>query len=185
MIGWVFLTVKFLCIVYFSKFGSVYLYIIIRVICVLRIGYFGKFGPWLVNFKFEPAIILVQEVFSCFCEIQVSTLLQGSSCFLILLPKVIIAILKRSSVLFSVDATKIECAAKYINDSSKGNARMFTRMQDGVPKLVLFANQTIPPKVEIRYNYGAPGLWWRRTLPKHNKPFHWDVSCHFWHYHCF
>ena len=78
--------------------------------------------------------------------------------------------------IYSVDATKTECKAKYINDSSRGNARMFTQMQDGILKLVLYATKLIPAKSEIRYNYNAPGLWWRKEFPTYNRPFHWDVS---------
>ena len=66
---------------------------------------------------------------------------------------------------------------KFINDSPRGNsnARMRIQMHDDQPKLILYATKLIPAKTEIRYNYDAPGLWWRSKLPKYNKPFKWEV----------
>ena len=43
------------------------------------------------------------------------------------------------------------------------------------PHLLLFAISDIQPNTEIRYNYGATGLWWRKKCPQYNKPFHLEV----------
>ena len=34
---------------------------------------------------------------------------------------------------------------------------------DGSPHLCLFALADIDDGIELRYNYGAPGLWWRKV----------------------
>ena len=66
---------------------------------------------------------------------------------------------------YSVDATETDCIGKYINDSTSPNSKMVKHIRDNKPRLVLFAITTIPAKMEIRYDYGAKGLWWS-TLPE-------------------
>ena len=46
------------------------------------------------------------------------------------------------------------------------------------PGSVLPAIADILATSEIRYNYNAPGLWWRKRFPKYNKPlFIKDIQC--------
>ena len=78
---------------------------------------------------------------------------------------------------FSIDATNSQTLGKFVNDSSYPNAKMRIEwMEDGLPHLLLFALVDIPPYTEIRFNYGAPGLWWRKKFPKFNKPFNLKVT---------
>ena len=48
---------------------------------------------------------------------------------------------------------------------------MHVHYMGGKPRLLLFAITDITANTEIRYNYDAPGLWWRRDFPQFNKPF--------------
>ena len=82
---------------------------------------------------------------------------------------------KDSFNFFSIDATNHENLGKYVNDSSKPNCKMNIIYHKDKPHLLLFAISDIQPNTEIRYNYGATGLWWRKKLPQYNKPFHLEV----------
>lgn len=62
----------------------------------------------------------------------------------------------------SVDATHSQRLGKFINDSNHPNAKMKSVVVDDVPKLCLFAITDIKKNWEIRYDYDAPNLWWRR-----------------------
>ena len=70
----------------------------------------------------------------------------------------------------SIDATYTSCLGKYVNDSTFPNAKMMVQIIDKKPHLLLFALDEIQAGTEIRFNYGAPGLWWRKRFPALNKP---------------
>ena len=78
---------------------------------------------------------------------------------------------------FSVDATMTEGIGKFVNDSPSPNAKMkVIYVEENKPRLLLFAITTILPNTEIRYDYQAKGLWWRKKLPKYKRPLFLDVS---------
>lgn len=79
-------------------------------------------------------------------------------------------------MVFSVDATTTDSIGKYINDSTVPNAKMAIHIRNNRPRLILFAITAIPAKREIRYDYGAKGLWWRTNFPRYKRPMHLDVS---------
>ena len=65
--------------------------------------------------------------------------------------------------IISVDATHHNRLGKFINDSGrKPNAKMRQVIVNGTPRLFLFAIQDIAINTEIRYDYMATGLWWRK-----------------------
>ena len=50
------------------------------------------------------------------------------------------------------------------DDSSQPNAKMAKVVKDECIYLYLYAIKDILPGTEIRYNYDAPKLWWRREV---------------------
>ncbi|XP_047123340.1 uncharacterized protein LOC124806446 isoform X3 [Hydra vulgaris] len=80
--------------------------------------------------------------------------------------------LEHERLKYCIDATNTECIGKYINDSpmKSANAIIKVIMVDFQPYLCIFAHTTILQDTEIRYDYKAPNLWWRKL--KHLlKPF--------------
>ena len=82
---------------------------------------------------------------------------------------------ERLLITISVDATKTESIGRYVNDSPHPNAKMRCIYHNKEPRLLLFAITNIPENFEIRYDYQATGLWWRK-YKKYKKPFHLKVS---------
>lgn len=68
--------------------------------------------------------------------------------------------------LFSIDATNSSKLGMYVNDSPLPNCSMKLKSLNGVPYLCLYALSDIPAKEELRYNYGAPNMWWRKKVSK-------------------
>ena len=66
----------------------------------------------------------------------------------------------------SIDATNSSRLGKYVNDSNKANsnAKMRQIEVDGFPRLCLFALKDIKAGTELRYDYEATGVWWRKTM---------------------
>ena len=80
-------------------------------------------------------------------------------------------------ITFSVDATNTVGIGRYVNDSSTPNAKMKVIYIDNLPRLLLFSIKEISKGDEVRYDYEAKGLWWRK-FPRLRKPLHLSVS--FW-----
>ena len=81
--------------------------------------------------------------------------------------------------MFSVDATKmVTRMGRYINDAPKSNcnSKMVYKVYNGQPRLALYSSEVILANTEIRYDYGAPNLWWRNTYPEFNHPFNLKVG---------
>lgn len=59
-----------------------------------------------------------------------------------------------------------ERLGKFVNDSPNkwANAVIKITYIQGNPHLFLYAKKDINPGEEIRYDYGAPGLWWRKNV---------------------
>ena len=65
-------------------------------------------------------------------------------------------------IFFSVDATNsIGRVARYINDSKFVNCLIKVVIVENKPHLCIFALVDIDKDIELRYNYGEPGLPWR------------------------
>lgn len=66
---------------------------------------------------------------------------------------------------FSIDATDVECLAKYINDSPKRYANCIAKptLIDGGPHVLLFAKKDIKMGTELRYDYGGASKPWRKV----------------------
>ncbi|XP_057298490.1 uncharacterized protein LOC130629354 isoform X2 [Hydractinia symbiolongicarpus] len=62
-----------------------------------------------------------------------------------------------------IDATFCNRLGKFVNDSIKPNCAMKGIKINGQTHLCLFALRDIEIGEEIRYNYNAPGLLWRKT----------------------
>ena len=92
------------------------------------------------------------------------------------MPLAITSVLNSNQLCSSIDATFSTSLGKFVNDSSKPNSKMNIVLIDGKPHLLLFALIDIQPDTELRYNYGATKLWWRRKYPQYNKPFNLNVS---------
>ena len=60
-------------------------------------------------------------------------------------------------------ATHAKRLGKYVNDSNLPNCVMKSIIVDGNLHLCLFALTDIEPDCEVRYNYGVPGLPWRKV----------------------
>ena len=69
--------------------------------------------------------------------------------------------------IYSVDATNTECLGRYVNDSSVPNCIVKVNVHDGVPHLCIYALSDIQCGLELRYNYGVPGLCWRKKVYVH------------------
>ena len=54
---------------------------------------------------------------------------------------------------------------RFINDSVKPNLKIEKVMVDGKVHLFLYSLVDILAGTELRYNYDAPNLWWRREVP--------------------
>ena len=56
---------------------------------------------------------------------------------------------------------------RYINDSSKPNLKIAKVTVDIEIHLFLHSLVDIPAGSELRYNYDAPKLWWRKQVLKY------------------
>ena len=67
--------------------------------------------------------------------------------------------------MFSINAENSNCIARMVNDSpsSKANCKIKMIEIDGIPRLCLFAIRDIAQNEELRYNYDAPHLPWRKV----------------------
>jgi len=66
---------------------------------------------------------------------------------------------------FSIDATKTDCLGRYVNDSwplTTKNAYVGPIIDHERLCLGIFASKNIAVGEEVRYNYGAPNLPWRK-----------------------
>ena len=59
---------------------------------------------------------------------------------------------------------KILVNFRFVNDSDNPNAKMKIVMMYGLPKLCLFASETILKGDEIVYDYGVENLPWREKV---------------------
>ena len=62
---------------------------------------------------------------------------------------------------FSIDATLYDGLGMFVNDSPVGNCSMKVVEKNNIPYLCLKSIKFIKKGTELRYNYGATGLWWR------------------------
>jgi len=65
----------------------------------------------------------------------------------------------------SVDATRSSRLGAFVNDSTPryANCKMEKRYdKEKKPHLCLYARTTIKAGEELRYDYGANNLWWRK-----------------------
>ena len=75
--------------------------------------------------------------------------------------------LQQDSVLiFSIDATYIECLGKCVNDSPEkhANSTMKKGDIDGQLRIYLIAKNNIVNNEELRYDYGDKDLPWRNKV---------------------
>ena len=56
------------------------------------------------------------------------------------------------------------CIGRYINDSPKPNLKIGKYMDNERAYLYLYSIEDIEAGTELRYDYGAPNLWWRKTV---------------------
>ena len=65
-----------------------------------------------------------------------------------------------------MDATNTNRLGKFVNDTTKvyANAKMRQIEISEVPRICLFALSDLPKEIENRYDYQAPGLWWRKAM---------------------
>lgn len=65
-----------------------------------------------------------------------------------------------------MDATNTSRLGKFVNDTTKvyANAKVRQIEINGIPRLCLFALNDLLKEIEIRYDYQAPGLWWRKAM---------------------
>lgn len=72
----------------------------------------------------------------------------------------------RATYFYSIDATDNPRFCAFVNDSTSkyANCVMQKKVFDGVPRLCLYTRKTINAAEELRYDYGAPNLWWRKTV---------------------
>ena len=69
---------------------------------------------------------------------------------------------------FSVDATLCEDRlGRYVNDSTKPNVKIDKLLQGTTVHLCMYALTDILPGTELRYNYNAPDLWWRKDVSEY------------------
>lgn len=67
----------------------------------------------------------------------------------------------------SIDATACkDRVARYINDSPKPNLKITKYCGNGKVYLYLYSIMDIEAGTELRYNYNAPNLWWRKEVFK-------------------
>lgn len=69
-------------------------------------------------------------------------------------------------ILFSIDASKSQGIAKFINDSPSRYANAIMRIItfNNEPNLILYSKKYITKNEEIRYDYQASSLWWRKNV---------------------
>ena len=65
--------------------------------------------------------------------------------------------------MYSIDATYDDRLGKFVNDSAKPNTVIKSVIVDGSVHLCMFALKEITNGDELRYNYNAPGLFWRKV----------------------
>ncbi|XP_072168334.1 N-lysine methyltransferase KMT5A-like [Diadema setosum] len=71
-----------------------------------------------------------------------------------------------------IDATETKSNGRFVNDAKEGTSECNSRMrkveESGKVFLCLFAIKDIKVGDEIRYDYKAPNLWWRRKCRRRN-----------------
>lgn len=67
-------------------------------------------------------------------------------------------------LLNSIDATNSDRFGAFVNDSKLANCLMRMIIVNGRPRLCLFSKRGLAAGEELRYDYAAPDLWWRKEV---------------------